>query len=118
MVGVGWIGGDVELLVEPGNATAILRRRVAFAGDVARVAYAWLALADVCQDQPVLPIVAEIVDVGDGGLARRQHLTQADLGGFGARLSVPILIHGQAEPPLAQAELPEMIIKPSHRGLD
>jgi hypothetical protein len=58
VLGMAGVGGDVELVVEPGYAAAILGRSVAFARDVARVPGAGLSLARVGQDQLVLSIRA------------------------------------------------------------
>lgn len=76
----GWLGSAAmsSFSLEPRNATAILGRGVASAGDVAWIADVRLARAGVHQDQPVLPAVTEVVDVGDGGFAGRQQLAEAD----------------------------------------
>jgi hypothetical protein len=69
---VAGIGGGIELVVEPRDAAAILRRRVPLTGDIARIAVGRIALADIGDCQLVLPGVAEVVEIADRGLARRQ----------------------------------------------
>src|SRR5262245_3280 len=49
---------------------------------------------------------------------RLEQVTQAHLAGLDAGLGPPIVIHGQTVPLLADSELPEVVIEPSHDGLD
>jgi len=112
------VSGSVECLVETGNAAAILGRRVALAGDVPGVGENGIAAADIGQREPVLPAVAEVVEIIDRGLAWPQHIAQPHLGGVGARFGSPVLVGRQAVSALVDRELPEVVIQPSHRGLD
>ena len=94
MLGMVGVGPGVEHLIEPWDAAAVFRRAVPFAGDIARVGYSGQARADVGDGDLMLPAVAEVVDVVDDRLAGLQHLAQADLGRFLARLGSPVLVHG------------------------
>ena len=112
------VGDGVERLVEAGDAAAILGRGVALAGDVARVGEIGVAGADIGEREPVLPAIAEVVEIIDRGLARPQHVAQADLAGVGARFGSPVLVDRQAVSALGDGELPEVVVEPPHRDLD
>ena len=92
MVGV---GDGVECLVEAGDAAAILGRRIALAGDIAGVGEIGVAGTDIGDREPVLPAIAEVVEIIDRGPARPQHVAQADLAGIGARFGSPVLLIGR-----------------------
>src|SRR5665213_2469485 len=118
VVRIVWVGQDGEDVVEAGDAAAILGRRIPFAGDVAGIGEAGLALADVGDGEPVLPGIAEVVEVVEGRLARLQHVAQADFARREERRGSPILVRGQSVSLLVDRELPEMVVEPSHRDLD
>jgi hypothetical protein len=67
----------------------------------------------------MLPAVAEVVSVVDDGLSRFEHVAQPNRLGLEAPPPRrPVLVHRQAVLLLADSELPEVAIEPSHDGLD
>ena len=54
----------------------------------------------------------------DDGLSRLEHVAQAHLARRDARLGSPVVIHRQTVLLLADCELPQVVIKPPHDGLD
>ena len=112
MVRVVGIGDGFEHCVESGNAAAILRWRIPFASNVARIRDARFSGADIGDGDPMLPAVTEVVKIIDDILPWLQHVAQADFAGFDTRLRrQPISL-------LADRELPEVVIEPPHDGLD
>src|SRR5215472_7808426 len=83
---------------------AILGRPVSFATDVARIGDVVLADANIGHGEPMLPAIAEVISIIDDGLPRREHVAQAHLARFDARLSPPVVIHRQTEPLLTDCE--------------
>ncbi len=81
MIGMVRVGQDGEHVVEPRDATAILWRRIALTAEIAGIFQVRIALADTGDDQPMFPIVAEIIEIIDMGSAGFQDVTQAGLGG-------------------------------------
>src|SRR6516164_8877122 len=112
------VGGRVERRVEARGAAAILGRPVPLAGGVARVGEAGISGADAGNSEPMLPAIAEVVEIVDRGLARPEHVAEADLAGVEARLGSPVLVHRQSVFALGDGELPEMEVEPPHRGLN
>lgn len=111
------VGDDLEFVVEAERAPAVLGRPVPLSRDVARIPDVRLTPPDVGDGESVLPVVPEAVDVADRRLARLQHGVQPDPSGFLARLGAPIFVHGQPIALLADAELPQVQIAPSHGRL-
>src|SRR5262249_13246754 len=95
-----------------------LRAILPFATDVARIGDARLAGADSGHGEPMLPAITKVSSVIDDGLSRLEHVAQAHLARRDARLCSPVVIHRQTVPLLADCELPEVVIEPSHDGLD
>lgn len=106
MIVVAGIGAGGEQVVEAGHAAAVLGRAIALAGNVAGVAHAGLALANVADADFVLPGVAEVVGVGHDGFAGLQNVAQANLRCLLPRRGAPVLVHGQAIGPTVDHELP------------
>jgi hypothetical protein len=65
-------------------------------------------LADVTDADLMHPVVAEVVGVGDDGLARLQHIAEADLRRLLPRCSPPVLVVGQAIGAAVDNELPDV----------
>src|SRR5262245_26093744 len=107
-----------EQFVEAWDAAAILGRSVSVAPDVARIGDVALAGANIGHGEPMLPAIAEVISVIDDGLPRLEHVAQAHLARFDARLSSPVVIHRQTEPLLTDCEFPEVVIEPPHDDLD
>ncbi len=66
----------------------------------------------------MLPVVTEVVGIGDRGCARGQDITQTNPRGIFGQRSAPAVIHRDAVRLAVDHHLPEMIIEPAHRGLD
>jgi hypothetical protein len=64
------------------------------------------------------PGVSEVEEMVDDGLARLQHVAQADLSGPEAWFGSPIRVHRQPISPLGDGELPKVIIEPARGGLN
>ena len=112
------IGEGLELIVEAGNATAILRRRDMFAADIAWIRYARFAGSNLINDEAMLPPVAEVVQVLDDRLVGSEHLAKTHLARICWRVWVPIVATGQAVASLTDGELPEVIIEPTPGDLN
>ena len=69
MVRVFAIGQDLEPAIEARNASTILRRSRPLSRDVARVLDIRVALADLGERKPVLPAVAEVINIVEDGLS-------------------------------------------------
>src|SRR5262249_32470317 len=100
----------LEQVVEGWGAAAIRGGSVSFAPDVARIGDVALAGANIGHGEPMLPAIAEVISVIDDGLPRLEHVAQAHLARFDARLSSPVVIHRQTEPLLTDCEFPEVVI--------
>ena len=118
MVRMRGIGRRVEHLVETGDAAAIFRRPVAFAGDVMGIGKLGIARPDLGDREPALPAVAEVVEVIDHRLARPEYVSEPRLTRVGGRLVSKILIRRFAITALGDGEFPKMIGLPAHGGLD
>lgn len=118
MVRVVGIGDGFEHCAVSWNAAAILRRRIPFASDIARIRDAGFAGADIGNGDPMLPAVAEVVEIIDDILPRLQHVPQAGFAGLYARFGSPIRVRRQPISLLADRKLPEVVIEPPHDGLD
>ena len=118
MIRMSRISDHVEQLVESRDAAAILWRSVSFATGVARIGDAGLASTDISHGEAMLPAIAEVVHVIDDGLSRLEHIAQAHLVRRGERRRSPVVVQRQTVPLLADRELPEVTIEPSHDGLD
>ncbi len=112
------IGSGFEHFIEAGNAAAVLGWSIALAADIARVVDRRVAGADIGDDDPMLPVVAEVVDVFDQGFLGFEDVAQPDLGGHLAREGSPVLVHRQAVYLLADGELPQVIVEPADGLLD
>src|SRR5271168_1317662 len=88
------------------------------AGDVPGIGEIGVAGAGVGDGEPVLPAIAEVVEIINPRLAWPQHIAQPHLGGVGPRFGSPVLVHRQAILALVDGELPEVAIEPPHRRLD
>ena len=107
-----------EQFVEARDATAIPGWPVSFAADIARIGDARLTSADASHREAMLPAIAEVVHVIDDSLSRLEHVAQAHLVCRDERRSSPVVTHRQTVSLLADRELPEVAIEPSHDSLD
>lgn len=112
------IDDGIEHIVKAGDAAAILGQAVLFTASVTGIRGPGFAGADVCHGEPMLPAIADVVEMVDSGLLRFQHVAQADLAGLDPRLGSPIPVHRQPVSLPTDRELPEKVIEPPHDSLD
>src|SRR5215510_5623609 len=95
-----------EQFVEAWDAAAILGRSVSFAPDVARIGDVALAGASIGHGEPMIPAIAEVIIVIDDGFPRLEHVAQAHLARFDARLSPQVAGGFTFTPHFMKKEIP------------
>ena len=116
---VGGVGDGVEEVHVAKGAAHILGRAGTLAVEEARIACLGLRPGDGLDPDRVVPVVAEVVDVGELPRPGTQEVGQRGrLGRVHRPLRIAPARVGDAPGRVAAAELPQVVVLPAHGGLD